>query len=150
MSKALVIGLELCSTAITLAMGIIWCLIGAAHVTEDKCIVESDDSPNIASWLIVDGAVLLGMACISLLLLPIRLSKNAAHAAKLWSCLNFLFGLWNIAWLIIGAVRLSDTTCDDGSTIYKTTLAAIILGFVLGLPLICVSSGTGLRGNNDN
>ena len=126
---------------IALACGIVWLLIGADNV-DLPCLVGATDIagiPEMDTWLIVEGAFLIGWACIQILLFPCKHIKKARKnfpGAKLLLGLNNLWliiaSLWHLAWLIIGAVQLSDYDeyCSHDTDLYRTSLAAVIIGFV--------------------
>ncbi|MDP2436567.1 MAG: hypothetical protein Q8P67_12535 [archaeon] len=114
-SKAHPIG-DLLIIAVALATGIVWLLIGVDNHDLD-CLRGATDIagiPEMATWLIVEGAFLIGYACIQILLFPCKhlqkARKNVPGAkALLWANNIWLLlaSLWHLAWLIVGAVQLS-------------------------------------------
>ena len=129
-----------------LACGIVWLLIGTDH-HDDDCF-QDESTPNIATWLIVEGATLVGMAALVILFTPCffiqKVKQNTPGGHHLLLLLYFVllaYMLFHLAWLIVGAVRLSESDCASHSTIYQTTLAAVILGFVFFIFPLCMFPG---------
>src|SRR3989338_2617077 len=122
--------------AVSLACGIVWVLIGVDNLSEGCLDVQG--TPNIAVWTVVEGSTLLGMAVLLLCFLPCLLIKKVKQntpAADLLLRLVYLvlvvYAFFHLAWLIVGAVRLSQAdTCDEDSDIRRVTLAAVIIRFV--------------------
>lgn len=101
----------------------------------------------LQTWLRVDGGVLLGMAVL-ILLFGIILCCNPSGGQGLFWChnvLTFLFALFRLAWLIIGAIMFwgylnKFPLCD--TAIRRYMWANLIVGFVLSvlyffLPCLC-------------
>ena len=132
--------LALLALGLTIAPGIVWIILGSEGLNE-PCL-DLEKTPNLAVWLIVEGSLLLGIACVTMLTLPFKFSDNGM--AKTMKFLGFfilaLFGMFHFAWLIIGSVRLSQQdeyfpSCESRSySLYQTTLAAIIMGWI---SLVC-------------
>src|SRR3989338_3874615 len=114
-SKAHPLG-DLCSISVYLACGIVWLLIATGNLN-NSCLDNANEIagyPNIATWLIIEGAFLIGSACIQILLFPCKhiekARKNFPGAKVLLWANNiwvFISGLFHLAWLIVGAVQLS-------------------------------------------
>jgi hypothetical protein len=131
------------------APAIVWILIGADNLDE-QCL-HGSDTPDIAVWLTVEGGALMISAIIMLVfVLPCAISEKVrenAPGVKAISIalipVNVLLGLFHFAWLIVGAIRLSQADdCEDPSgTLYKTTYAAVVMGFIGAFFQFCTSFG---------
>mmetsp|Transcript_27997 Transcript_27997/g.78297 ORF Transcript_27997/g.78297 Transcript_27997/m.78297 type:complete len:168 (+) Transcript_27997:102-605(+) len=144
-----------------LAPSLTWLIVGSDNL--DTLCVRESKSPDLATWLTVQGAVgvflFAAMTASSLMAICAAVTDNggvlccAITLAGLQLLLMILCGLFSLAWLIVGAVRLSeDKYCEQlNSTLYNCTLAAIIIGFVGVILNLCNSliNGGGAR-NNDN
>jgi hypothetical protein len=136
------------SIGIMLATGIVWLLIGADNV-HLVCLDNSYHwgTPNVDTWLIVEGAFLIGWSCISILLFPckhIHKVRKNFPGAKLLLWANNIWGLiaalFHLAWLIVGAVQLSKCTLLAPFFFFLSFLVSFIpanfLHFLLILALL--------------
>jgi hypothetical protein len=129
-----VILLILLGLSLLCAPSIVWLVIGSNNLG-DKCSNEVD-SPDLATWLVV-----LGATDLFFLFLIVSIVLKFMYCANFMPCmvgigidsiLLILLLLFNVAWCIVGAIRLSEAeTCHtENPVLYNTALAAIILGFL--------------------
>eukprot|EP00697_Spironema_sp_BW2_P010339 gnl/Spiro4/25521_TR12723_c0_g1_i1.p1 gnl/Spiro4/25521_TR12723_c0_g1~~gnl/Spiro4/25521_TR12723_c0_g1_i1.p1 ORF type:complete len:145 (+),score=15.56 gnl/Spiro4/25521_TR12723_c0_g1_i1:69-503(+) len=112
--------------AFTLGPSIAWVVIGA-RTLNDPC-VSGQVTPNMSQWLLSYGCVGLGMFVITMV-------AHFANKPLLDVILRLIFGLFNLAWLIVGAVTWSGRSCEckiGNYDLFASTFAAILIGFAQG------------------
>mmetsp|Transcript_17865 Transcript_17865/g.50319 ORF Transcript_17865/g.50319 Transcript_17865/m.50319 type:complete len:175 (+) Transcript_17865:40-564(+) len=126
---------------------VFWLYAGLTN--RDNACLEVEDQPNLALYLILNGAVALLIGVFMFAQLTVMLCFalcNCKSCVILVGCVGFCaslaYAVFNLVWAIFGAVWLAnDKACHEQSPfLYNSTLAAVIIAFV-GMCLSCCSSG---------
>ncbi len=139
-----------CMLSLVLAPSIVWLVIGNRY--KDAPCNEIANTPDLATWLIIDGAVGvgnvffilmagLGLGCYSQDVKCCGMMTEVTSIIYLFLSSMFLFG-----WGILEIVRLvDDDACqNENPTLFNTTIAAVIFTFI-GM-MANGSSGGGMVG----
>ena len=132
----------------SLPLGIVLLLLGTDHM-DHPCLVTSAASvPNLAEWMIAEGAFLCGLACLLILVAPLLLTlggrkSRTGHYVDLafYPVLLFL-QLFHLSWLFIGAQRTGEDqfNCSRDSVIYHCNVAALVIGFFTNFMIIWLAA----------
>jgi len=128
---ALAFLLDLC---IGLAPSIVWLVYGVRYLN-DPCN-DFADTPNLAQYLVVTGGIgdgTLGINVIMTTMLLLNCCKGFAVAGLfIWGFVTLLALPFNLAWVIIGEVRITDDIAcrSTNETLYHVALACNILSWV--------------------
>lgn len=135
---ALAVLLDLC---IGLAPSIVWLVYGVRYLN-DPCNVMAGTSPTLAQYLIATGAVGVGTLGINVIFTTMILLKCckgfAVMGAFVWGFVSLLAIPFNLAWVIIGEVRITDDIAcrSTNETLYNVALACnIVSWFSLGFAI---------------
>ena len=109
----------------------------------DSCETSSDSRPTLSLWLIVYGALGVGvylLACIRLLVIQGLCGKKVTDSeVKCYASIGLYVYWFCVGWLITGAVRLETyKNCKDETlALFVVALIAVIWLFIeVALPII--------------
>lgn len=118
---------------------IVWIIIGFNHL-HDECISQDNLSLSLAWWLIINGftfifdSLIIGVVeCTCMITTCCMCNKIIYDIFGIF--IKLLMSLYFFAWLVYGIFLLNNSvvcssTNTSGTTLYNTTLAAVIIGFV--------------------
>ena len=119
-----VVAVAVCAILVfAVAPNLTWLIIGSQEI-DHRCNKYAEP-PDLAVWLVVQGSVGLFVTILGIGMALVR-------AGVAGFVVMTVFNLFFLAWLIIGAVRLSDDlVCEMyANRLYNTAVAAVIVGFV--------------------
>ena len=117
--------------------GTVWTIYGIDFLDSPPKCQDDIATPDLGLWLVVEGASLFcmnlfvfGCTCLSCMFFLCNCRNIVKTIVYLLDGVIFLYGLFNVSWLVVGCIRLLETNCGTDDTIFNVTVAAIILGFV--------------------
>ena len=123
-----------------LAPSIVWIVVGSLNMDEDCGDTSDSILPDLPTWLVVQGSVGILYFALVILILFSSMCGKLNHGLKTLceigvtadTLLIVCLFLFEMAWLIMGSVRLSeDAICqEENALLYNTSLASVILGFL--------------------
>ena len=139
-------------TLVVFVPSIVWLVIGVRY-HYDPCN-NADSPPNLATFLIVTGSIgisLFGFEVLCYTLIMCKCCMGLASALfMIWGIESVLVIPFDLAWAILGQVRISDDEIckQTNQTLYSTALAADILLYVW--VIIQSNSMSTRKKNNDS